>query len=56
MNARRIGVLVGLDLRQRVRRPGFYVLLGIFFVVVAAVNALALIALSWMPSATSTRV
>ncbi|NHI15939.1 ABC transporter permease [Microbacterium excoecariae] len=37
MNARRIGVLVGLDLRQRVRRPGFYVLLGIFFVVVCAI-------------------
>ncbi|WP_119696096.1 ABC transporter permease [Microbacterium halotolerans] len=38
MNPTRIGVLVGLDLRQRARRPGFYVLLGVFFVVVCAIT------------------
>ncbi|WP_105566808.1 ABC transporter permease [Microbacterium halophytorum] len=38
MSASRIGVLVGLELRQRVRRVGFYVLLGIFFVVVTAIT------------------
>ncbi|MGO1855291.1 MAG: ABC transporter permease [Microbacteriaceae bacterium] len=38
MNPTRIGVLVGLDLWQRARRPGFYVLLGVFFVVVSAIT------------------
>lgn len=38
MSASRIGVLVGLELRQRVRRAGFYVLLGVFFIVVSAVT------------------
>ncbi|WP_221584719.1 ABC transporter permease [Microbacterium sp. G2-8] len=38
MNLSRLGVLIGLDLRQRVRRPGFYVLAGIFFVIVCAIT------------------
>lgn len=38
MSLRRIGVLTGLELRQRVRRPGFYVLLGVFFLVVVGIT------------------
>ena len=38
MNLSRVGVLTGLELRQRARRSGFYVLLGIFFVVVLAIT------------------
>ncbi|WP_349829073.1 ABC transporter permease [Brevibacterium litoralis] len=38
MNAARLGTLIWLDLRQRMRRPGFYVLAGIFFVVVCAIT------------------
>lgn len=44
MSPSRIGVLVGLDLKQRIRRPGFYVLLAIFFVVVTAITWLASLA------------
>jgi len=38
MNLSRIGVLTGLELRQRARRAGFYVLLGVFFVVVLGIT------------------
>jgi len=46
MSPARIGVLVGLELRQRARRAGFYVLLGIFFVVVSAITLLGLLVFS----------
>ena len=49
-------LLVGLCVRNEIYAKTVSTNPGIFFVVVAAVNALALIALSWMPSATSTRV
>lgn len=38
MNVTRIGVLTQLELRQRLRRPGFYVLLGVFFLVVVGIT------------------
>ncbi|MBP2436911.1 ABC transporter permease [Microbacterium amylolyticum] len=44
MSLTRIGVLTGLDLRQRARRAAFYILLTIFFVVVTAITVLAYIA------------
>ena len=49
-------LLVGLCVRNEIYAKTVSTNPGIFFVVVAAVNALALIALSWMPSAASTRV
>jgi len=42
MNARRLGTVIGIDLRQRVRSVGWYVLLGIFAVILLALLALSL--------------
>ncbi|WP_156761560.1 ABC transporter permease [Microbacterium karelineae] len=53
MNPTRIGVLVGLDLRQRARRPGFYVLLGVFFVVVSGITWLGSLVFSGSASVAS---
>ncbi|WP_110588109.1 ABC transporter permease [Microbacterium suaedae] len=53
MSPARIGVLVGLDLRQRVRRPGFYVLLGVFFLVVVGITWLGSLVFSGSGSVAS---
>ncbi|MFF8187953.1 ABC transporter permease [Microbacterium sp. NPDC016588] len=41
MNARRLGTVIGIDLRQRVRSVGWYVLLGIFAVILLALLTLS---------------
>ncbi len=41
MNLRRLGTVIGIDLRQRVRSVGWYVLLGIFAVVLLALLTLS---------------
>ena len=46
MNARRLGTVIGIDLRQRVRSVGWYVLLGIFAVVLLALLLLSFSAFS----------
>ena len=41
MNLHRLGTVIGIELRQRVRSVGWYVLLGVFFVILMAVLALS---------------
>ncbi|MDF2667680.1 MAG: ABC-type transport system [Microbacterium sp.] len=41
MNPRRLGTVIGIELRQRVRSVGWYVLLGVFFVILVGVLVLS---------------
>jgi len=41
MNLRRLGTVIGIELRQRVRSVGWYVLLGVFFVILVGVLVLS---------------
>lgn len=46
MNLRRLGTVIGIDLRQRVRSVGWYVLLGVFAVILLALLLLSFSAFS----------
>ncbi|GAB3600297.1 ABC transporter permease [Microbacterium tumbae] len=50
MNATRIGVIARLELTQRVRSVAWYVLLGVFVLVMLGVTAFAYMAYSWIDS------
>ena len=49
MNPQRIGTLIRLELTQRVRSVAWYVLLGVFFVLLLVVTALAFAVFSFNP-------
>jgi len=51
MNGSRIWTIARLELMQRLRSPGWYILLGVFALVLLIVTVLALMAFSYTPTA-----
>ncbi|MBS1905615.1 MAG: ABC transporter permease [Actinobacteria bacterium] len=50
MNAGRVWTIARLELTQRLRSPGWYILLGVFALVLLIVTVLALLAFSYTPT------